>query len=96
VRRTVITAIFSSNEFTPHSSPSRADPKGFDVTGTFTLEDIALLTPLELDSRLLDLVELVVFGVECVMEIVDVAGGVQRLPWMCAGSCFAGLQYQNK
>ena len=66
------------------------------MTGTLTLEDIAFLTPLELDSRLLDLVEIVVFGVKCVMEIFDIASRVQRLPWMCAGSCFAGLQYQNK
>lgn len=94
--QTVITPLLSLDEFTPHRSPSRADREGFDVTRTLTLEDIALLTPLKLDSRLLDLVELIVFRVECVMEIVDVTGGVQRLPWMCAGSCFAGLQYQNK
>jgi hypothetical protein len=84
------------HELTPHISSSRADQEGFDLVRAFALEDIALLTSLELDSRLLDLVELVVTGVECIKEAVDVTCRMQRLPGMCAGSCFAGLQYQNQ
>ena len=86
----------SSDEFAPHMAPERADRERLDMARTLALEDISLLALLKLNSGLLDLVEIIVFRVKSIMKILDVAGRVQRLPWICAASCFAGFQHQNQ
>ena len=59
-------------------------------------DDVSLLACRERDLELLLEVEIVILGVHCIREVVDVPLGVQRLPGAHAYATFARLEREDE
>lgn len=70
-------------QFTPSTPSPRADfldRKALDVRWTLAFQNVPLFAFTEAHPLLLDFVEIVIPGVECVVEVLDVSGRVEGLP----------------
>ena len=66
----------------PTSSPNIC--KALRRLWPLALNDVPLLTFCEVHLLLLNFIEVIEVRVECIVQILNIAGRMERFPWMCA------------